>query len=137
LLLAAASAIDEPPRELEHELLRQLERSQSRLDALDALDEETKLYDSLPALDSTRRYTSSPPANDRSIAQAASPSQPVKLFSGSPVPQPQAHRVIVLTAHEGGASRIIGGAILTLDPGTSVELDPRIVEAVAGALAPA
>jgi hypothetical protein len=122
LRLAAASALDEPPRILEQELLMRIERARALLHSLDDLDDETKVFDSKPAgaLPST-------PANDQA--------PPVKLFSSVPAPRSdEVHRVVVLTARVGGVSKPIGGVILTLDPIVSHDLDPRLLHAVAESL---
>jgi tetratricopeptide (TPR) repeat protein len=123
LQLVAASGIHEPPRELEHELLARIERSQSLLLELDSLDDETRVFDSKPA------GPRSVPAND------VQSMRPTRLFSSAPAPlSNEPHRVIVLTARIGGATKPIGGVILTLDPAGGPELDQRLLHAVAESL---
>jgi len=123
LQLMAASGMYEPPRELEHELLARIERSQSLLLELDSLDDETRVFDSKPA---------APPCVP---AHAGETMRPTRLFSSAPAPRnEEAHRVVVLTARIGGVSKPIGGVILTLDPSGGPELDPRLLHAVAESL---
>jgi tetratricopeptide (TPR) repeat protein len=127
LQLAAASAVDEPAPALEQELLRRIERAQALLQSIDALDGETRVFDSEPA---------QAPANDQGLTLPTGSGRPV-LFSMMPAPAPpseDAHRVVVLSVRMGGVSKPIGGAILMLEPGASVELDPRLLHAVAEAL---
>ncbi|HKP59983.1 MAG TPA: protein kinase [Polyangiales bacterium] len=138
LQLAAASAIAEPPRELERELSQQLQRSQSLLDALDAPDDETRLLDSMrsAARNSLRVPAASVPANDRTSSAAPRGSQPAHVFSGSPTAHTDQHySIVLLTSRSAGQATMIGGAILTLEPGTSVTLDPQLVLAIADAIA--
>jgi hypothetical protein len=126
LKLVAAVGGEPPMRELEDELLQRIERTQSLLNSLDALDEETKIFDSIPAAPRKRNAAGAPstPANAQQSAQPPAASQPAKPLQ----------RVVVLTARSGGFSKPIGGVILTLLPDASGELDPQLLHAVAEAL---
>lgn len=109
LHLAAASAVDEPPQDLEQALLVQLRRAQSTGEALDS---DTKIIESLRAA-----RASGKPANNQ-------------------VSSEENHRFLVLTTRREGVSRTIGGVILTVDLSTSVELDAQFLQAVAEAVRP-
>jgi hypothetical protein len=137
LQLAAASAVNEPPHTLELALLEQIQRSQFALSALDEPDAATRLFDSLrtPGMPSVRAR----PENDQLHAAAAAAPQQGDPFRTLPAPAPSAdeHRIVLLTARQGGRATTVGGVILTLPRGTNVQLDAQLLQAVAEAVRPA
>jgi hypothetical protein len=137
LQLAAASALNEPPHALELALLEQIQRSQFELSALDEPDAATRLFDSLrtPGMPSARAR----PENDQLHTAAAKASQQGDPFVTLPAPAPSEdeHRIVLLTARQGGRATTVGGVILTLPRGTNVQLDAQLLQAVAEAVRPA
>jgi tetratricopeptide (TPR) repeat protein len=129
LQLVASVGSEPPPAALERELRARVDRAQTLLDSLDALDEDTKVYDSSPAgpLSDTIEITSSLTPRQRS--------QPALRVTQPPAAGLQRQqRVIVPATGVGGIRKPIGGVILMLEPGTSGELDPQLLHAIAEAL---
>ncbi|HKU37983.1 MAG TPA: hypothetical protein VJR89_07550, partial [Polyangiales bacterium] len=132
LLLAAASVVDEPPRELEQELLQSIQRTQHEFDTL---DDETRIVESMRA---GRARHSKRSKSERAYA-ASDPTQlHARLFQASDAApaNSQEHRLLVLTARRGTTVRAVGGVILTLEPGNDVQVDTQLLHALADAVRP-